>query len=56
MSPQEAKDFEAHPLIRPILALRKWDEKAKDPQLKVPALPTYEDMLMKHLCEESDPH
>ena len=49
MSKEEATAFEQSPLFKGILALRQWDEMAKDPEAIVPRLPTYKPMLRRHL-------
>jgi len=45
MSAEEAAAFAADPLCAQALAMRRWDEAAKDPHAAVPALETYEPLL-----------
>ena len=45
----EAEAFEKDPDCKAILALRSWDEMAKDPEAEVAPLLAYRDMLSKHL-------
>ena len=52
MNAQEAADFKASPLFKRILALRTWDERAKDPDAKVPGLDEYESVILAHLEDQ----
>jgi 2-amino-1-hydroxyethylphosphonate dioxygenase (glycine-forming) len=45
MTPEEAKAFENSDDFEDILALRVWDEKAKDPSREVPSLESYRTLL-----------
>ena len=49
MSSDEATTFEADPLFKRILALRSWDERAKDPDVQAPELAHYASMIGTHL-------
>ena len=49
MSPSEAQAFETHPLFKAILAVRTWDERAKEPSLHVPTLDAYRARMRTHL-------
>ena len=49
MSADEAAAFEAHPNFRWILALRSWDERAKDPKARPQGLESYRERLRAHL-------
>ena len=49
MTEEEASLFEKSTSFRPILALRQWDEMAKDPDATVPDLDHYAPMLIRHL-------
>ena len=49
MSEAEARAFESSPDFKYFLAIRSWDERAKDPDLQVPPLETYIPMLKKHI-------
>ena len=49
MSSEEAASFEADPLFKRILALRSWDERAKDPDSQAPGLDHYASMIGTHL-------
>ena len=54
MQPDEAREFEAKPNLRWILALRSWDEHAKDPRAQPPTLETYLPRLCDHLEAEQN--
>ena len=45
MNPAEATAFAAGPYARPAVALRRWDEAAKDPDAKVPGFEHYRPLL-----------
>ncbi len=49
MRPEEAARFEADPLMRTILLMRTWDEKAKRAGWKVPDMDSYAPLLAS-LC------
>lgn len=49
MGQDEATHFETKPNFRRILALRSWDEQAKNPDATPPALETYRERLRAHL-------
>ena len=49
MPEHEARRFEAKPNFRWILALRSWDDRAKDPRANPPGLETYRERLEDHL-------
>jgi predicted HD phosphohydrolase len=53
MSDAEAERYAARPDLPAILAVRAWDEAAKDPDAVVPGLDAYRDMLRLHLEETS---
>jgi 2-amino-1-hydroxyethylphosphonate dioxygenase (glycine-forming) len=48
-SGEQAEAFESDPLFEEKLRLRAWDEAAKKPELRVPDLETYRDMMLRHL-------
>ena len=45
MTEEEAQSFEALPAFEGILKMRTWDERAKDPTVKIETLEKY-----KHMC------
>jgi phosphonate degradation associated HDIG domain protein len=45
MSAAEVTAFEASPYYRDLLRLRSWDEQAKDPDMQVPGLNHYRDLV-----------
>ncbi len=49
MEDDEARSFEADPLFSEILALRQWDEMAKDPELQVADIAAYRKPIEDHL-------
>jgi len=49
MVPEEAKAFEGDELFRTIIAMRHWDEAAKEPDKAVPQLEAYRPLLERHL-------
>ncbi len=53
MLEDEARRFEAAPNSRWILALRSWDDRAKDPRADPPGLETYRERLEDHLLATS---
>jgi len=53
MSAAEASAYENSPLFKRILALRAWDERAKDPNAEVPGLSHYRAMIVAHLDNQS---
>lgn len=48
------KKAEEDPWLKQKLAVRRWDDLAKDPNLKVEPLPFYEDMAIKSLLGSLD--
>ena len=51
MSAAEASAFEADPLFKTILALRTWDERAKEVDLEVQGLADYRGVIEAHLSQ-----
>ena len=49
MSDAEGRAFEAQPDLNHILAIRGWDEVAKDPHANPPGLDAYRPMLRRHI-------
>ena len=49
MNEEEARRFEAKPNLKEILAVRAWDEQAKDPAARPPGLACYRERLLVHL-------
>jgi putative nucleotidyltransferase with HDIG domain len=49
MSESEARAFEDDPLFEAKIRLRMWDEQAKEPERKVPALERYTGLIRQHL-------
>ena len=49
MSEDEAIAFETSPDFKYFLAIRSWDEMAKDPDAEVPDLESYIPMLKQHI-------
>jgi [1-hydroxy-2-(trimethylamino)ethyl]phosphonate dioxygenase len=45
MSKEEVQLFEANPFFKEAVQLRRWDDKAKVPELNVPGLSYYRDLL-----------
>lgn len=45
MSPDEVREFERHPHWKEAVALRRWDDLAKEPDARVPSLEFYEEKL-----------
>jgi predicted HD phosphohydrolase len=54
MTPDEARDFEAHPLFAEILRLRAWDEAAKVPDGQGLSVEELADMARNHKRGQSD--
>ena len=50
MRPEERPAFEAEPFAAAALSLRRWDEEASKPGLRVPGLETYRAALLRHLA------
>ncbi|MGI5243495.1 hypothetical protein [Dactylosporangium sp. CA-139066] len=46
MSAEQAGRFAALPYAGDAVALRRWDERAKDPQAEVPGFPRYRGLLL----------
>ena len=51
MTSQEAETFESLPAFQGILRMRMWDERAKDPNIKIPAMDKYREMCREYLME-----
>ncbi|KAJ2900443.1 hypothetical protein IWW38_000496 [Coemansia aciculifera] len=49
LSPAEMRDFEKDPLFKQKVQIRKWDDAAKMPGVKSPALDTYRDMAIRNI-------
>lgn len=49
MTEAEANDFEKDPLSDTYIALRKWDEQAKEEHIPLPPLDHYREMMTEHL-------
>ena len=49
MSEEEAQAFEADPLFNAIILMRSWDEQAKIPDLVVPPIAAYQEMIVNHV-------
>lgn len=47
MSPEEIRKFEGHAFFDRAVRLRRFDDMGKDPQLEVPGLDAYEEMVKK---------
>ncbi|MBI3555843.1 MAG: HD domain-containing protein [Deltaproteobacteria bacterium] len=52
MSDDEAVRFEADPLFKIKLAVREWDERAKVPELEVPGLASYNQLLLGQMTAD----
>ena len=52
MTSAEANQFESSDDFKTILAIRSWDELAKDPDLEVPPLEAYRSRLINHLAAQ----
>jgi gamma-butyrobetaine dioxygenase len=53
MSAQEIREFEALPYAQDAIALRRFDEAAKDPSKDAPSFSCYQDLLARVLVPES---
>lgn len=51
MTDQEAKKFETNHLFELFLKMRSWDEAAKRKDMKIPALSTYEERIVRYLTQ-----
>jgi gamma-butyrobetaine dioxygenase len=51
MSPAEVRRFAAHGFAADAVALRRWDEQAKEPGAKVPAFQWYREMLVRLMSD-----
>lgn len=51
MTAEEARTFQEDPQFDAILRMRRWDERAKDPNAKTPPLEHYKDVCLKFLRE-----
>ena len=52
MSEQEADLFKADPLFDMYIALRSWDEQAKEENIPLPSLDHYRDLMVEHLTAQ----
>ena len=52
-TPAEAEAFMAQPFAREAVALRRWDEAAKDPEMTTPALDTFRPMIERVLAAKA---
>ena len=52
MTIDEANQFEGSDDFKTILAIRSWDELAKDPDLEVAPLEAYRSRLINHLAAQ----
>jgi len=52
MSAEEALQFEMDPLSAKYIALRRWDEQAKEPHKPLPALEYYRQLMVAHLSNQ----
>ena len=52
MSAEELRDFTRSPNWKSKVRVRTWDDRAKTPGAKVPALETYREMLTDHLSRQ----
>jgi 2-amino-1-hydroxyethylphosphonate dioxygenase (glycine-forming) len=53
MTAAEAAVFETDPLFEQYIALRRWDEQAKQPQKPLPSLDYYRQLMTEHLAIEN---
>lgn len=53
---EEAVAFEADPLCDVYIALRRWDEQAKEEHQPLPQLDVYKAMMVKHLAQNKLEH
>ena len=51
MTEEEAKIFEADPLFKASLQMRRWDEGAKYAGLKVPSFDSYKDAIIRCMSD-----
>jgi predicted HD phosphohydrolase len=49
MNENEARDFEQEENFELYVLIRQWDDKAKNPEISVPDLSKYENMIKRHL-------
>jgi predicted HD phosphohydrolase len=49
----EVKEARKDPLLEEKLAVRRWDDLAKDPDMKTPDLKSFEDMAVRSLLRSS---
>lgn len=54
MKEAEALTFEAHPLSAKYIALRRWDEQAKEINKPLPSLEIYRQMMIRHLSQQQN--
>lgn len=54
MAAAEAKAFEDHPLSAKYIALRRWDEQAKEMNKPLPSLEIYRQMMIRHLTKQQN--
>jgi predicted HD phosphohydrolase len=53
MSESEAAEFEQAEDYQLFVAIRRWDDQAKDPLIPVPSLDKYKYLIQKHLIKKS---
>jgi gamma-butyrobetaine dioxygenase len=53
MSPEEVRRFEREPWFRSAVAVRRWDDAAKDPAATPPAFGYYKPMLRRLLRDQA---
>lgn len=53
MTAAEAEDFESDPWFADYIQLRKWDEQAKDAFIGMPALRSFQPMLIHHFEQQT---
>lgn len=51
MTPDEVREFRAHPQYEAVLRMRSWDDRAKDPTAVTPPLRYYRDLCLAYLKE-----
>lgn len=54
MKAPEAQAFEQHPLSSRYIALRRWDEQAKEINKPLPSLEIYRQLMIKHLTQQQN--
>ncbi len=54
MTAEEATAFESDPLWEKYVALRRWDEQAKQQQKPLPPLDHYREMILEHLALQNN--